>query len=85
MKITQKQAEQFNIMLETLRRIAGTSKNTRYMTPDQLRRDAERNTGLDFEEEIEMAYENMQSDAKQTSSGIKPIKLIHGVHEPVTP
>lgn len=33
------------------------------MTPDQIRRDAP-NVGLEYEEYLEMAYENMQQDAR---------------------
>jgi hypothetical protein len=72
-EITEKQALQFNAMRATLHRIAGIGKAGRYMTPAQIRRDAEKNHGLDFEEEIEMVYENIQAEARAASSGIKSI------------
>lgn len=75
--ITIKQAEQFNRMRETLRRIGavkGTS--TTFMTPDQIRNEcAKGDIGLDFDEELEMAYENIQADAKQAVASIKEIKF----------
>lgn len=68
--ITERQAEQFNIMLGTLKIIA-----KEYETPEKLRKDSEKKYGLDFEEAIEMAYENIQNEAKKTIKGIKPIKF----------
>jgi hypothetical protein len=76
-EITQTQALQFNRMRETLRRIGAVKgERTTYMTTDQLRNDAAKgDMGIDYEEELEMAYENMQADAKQAVTGIKEIKL----------
>jgi hypothetical protein len=60
-------------MLEALRTISGHRKaSTTFMTPDQLRRSDE-SEFMVFEEVIEMAYENMQSIAKQTIRNIRPI------------
>lgn len=39
-----------------------------YMTPDQLRRDAD-NIGLSYEEYLEMSYENIQSEAQRAIKG----------------
>jgi predicted nuclease with TOPRIM domain len=64
----EKQIIQFNNMLFTLRKIA---KN--YQTPTQLRK-CQGQIGLDYEEELEMAYENIQSEAARASKGIKEIK-----------
>ena len=64
--MTPKQKEQFNIMRATLKKIA-----TGYQTPDQLRRNAEREYGLDASEAIEYAYENIQQDAKRAVSGVR--------------
>ncbi len=36
-----------------------------YQTPEQLRRSAERDYGLPYEEVLEMAYDNMQATAKR--------------------
>lgn len=48
-----------------LRRIA-----REYMTPDQLRRDA-KNVGLDYEEYLEMTYENIQGLAAAAIRGVR--------------
>lgn len=42
-------------------------------TPEKMRRDCKKNYGLDFEETIEMAYENIQEVAKRASKGLKLI------------
>jgi hypothetical protein len=42
-----------------------------YMTPDQIRRDAKREMGLDYEEYLEMSYENIQAEAKQAIHGVR--------------
>ena len=38
---------------------------TQYQSPEQLRRASERDYGLNYEEALEMAYENVLSTAKQ--------------------
>lgn len=40
-----------------------------YQTPDQLRRGSEKEYGLDFQEALEYAYENMQNDARLAIKG----------------
>lgn len=65
--ITLKQAQQFNSMLHQLKRIKA------YDSVEKLRRSSEKNFGLEFEEAIEMAYENMQGEAQ--IKGIKPIQI----------
>lgn len=42
-----------------------------YQTPSQLRRDSGNQYGLDFEEAIEMSYENIQGTAKAAIKGMK--------------
>lgn len=42
-----------------------------YMTPDQLRRRSEKEYGLAFEEALEMAYENIQGEARSALSGYR--------------
>jgi hypothetical protein len=42
---------------------------TKYMSPDELRRISERKYGLDGDEAIEMAYDNVLNDAR-TAMGI---------------
>lgn len=39
-----------------------------YMTPDQIRRDT-KNTGLDYEEYLEMSYENIRAEAESAIKG----------------
>lgn len=41
-----------------------------YMTPPQLRRDA-KNGVLDYEEYLEMSYENIQADARRAIHGLR--------------
>lgn len=48
---------------DALKRIARV-----YMTPDQLRRDANK-IGLEFEEYIEMSYDNIQVEAERAIKG----------------
>ena len=69
-QITEKQAQQFNKMLATLKRI---SKD--YQTTDQLRRDSEKQYGLAYEEAMEMAYENIQGEAAMAAKGLKFIVI----------
>lgn len=65
-QITEKQAQQFNRMLDTLKKI---SKD--YMTTEQLRSKSEKMYGLEFEECIEMVYDNIQSDAQSACKNVK--------------
>jgi hypothetical protein len=67
-EITEKQKQQFNIMLSTLHRIKA------YDTTKYMRKNAEKYYGLDYEDVLEMAYENIQGEAKMGLKGIKPIK-----------
>ena len=71
-EITEMQAKHFNRMLAQLKKIAKD-----YSTPDQLRRQHERGRGMgpSYEEELEMAYENIQNEAAFGAKGISPIKL----------
>lgn len=68
--ITEKQAIQFNLMRQTL---IGIHKG--YQTANQLRRNSEKEYGLDFDEAIEMAYDNIQLTAKSAVKGVKAIAL----------
>lgn len=75
-EITAKQAEQFNKMLRALRMIAGHKGNAHFMTTDQLREEAAKaDMGIDFEEAIEMAYDNIQTTAKFVSKGVREIQI----------
>lgn len=42
-----------------------------YQTPDQLRRNAEREYGVSGDEAIEMAYENIQQEAENAIKGLR--------------
>lgn len=66
--MTTTQKKQFNQMLLALKTIANE-----YQTPAQMRRDIKKQYGLDFEEIIEMAYENIQGYAKNSCKGVKQI------------
>lgn len=47
---------------------------TQYDMPDRLRRRAERDYGLDGDEAIEMAYENVLIEAKKAIAGMRRTK-----------
>lgn len=66
--MTKEQKEQFNNMLQTLNRIA-----YHYQTPDDLRESSKSDFGLEYEEAIEMAYENIQSEAFKAIDGVEEI------------
>lgn len=53
-------------LFDALRAIAKS-----YQTPDQLRRSAEKEYGLDYTEALEMSYENIQSLAARTIHGLR--------------
>ncbi len=67
-QITPKQVDQFNIMLATLKKI---SKG--YATTEYLRKNSEKQYGLEFEECIEITYDNIQQDAKQACKSVKTL------------
>lgn len=52
-------------MFDALKRI------TRYQTPDQLRRDSEKAYGVGYVEALEMAYENIQQEARDGIRGMR--------------
>jgi len=66
-QITEKQKQQFNIMLNALKKIKA------YQSPAKLRKDSSKDWGLDFEEAIEMAYENIQIEAAVACKNVKPL------------
>jgi hypothetical protein len=66
-QITEKQKQQFNLMLNALKKIKA------YQSPEKLRKDSSKDWGLDFEEAIEMAYENIQSEAAFACKNVKPL------------
>lgn len=68
--MTKKQIEQFNRMRYFLLRI-----NKYYMTPAQIEKKGEKMYGLSSHEVLEMAYENIQAEAKHAVKGVKQISL----------
>lgn len=42
-----------------------------YQTPEQLRKNSSKQYGLDYQEALEMAYENLQAEAKAAIKGIR--------------
>ncbi|QHV99248.1 hypothetical protein [Spirosoma endbachense] len=67
--MTKKQAEQFNKMRAALLRISKM-----YQTPAQLRKSSKSQFGLDYEEALEMTYENLQSEAAAAVKGVKEVQ-----------
>ena len=65
-----KESDKFQRMYISLRRIAKG-----YLTPAQIRRDSAKGV-LEFEEYIEMAYENIQQEAK---NGLRGVRLPKGI------
>ncbi len=53
-----------------------------YQTPAQLRRNCEHTYGLSFEESIEMAYENIQGEARAALAGYRKPKSTSGASQP---
>ena len=66
--MTSRQMQQFNQMRAALCRIA-----REYVSPQKLYRDAERLYGITGIEAIEMAYENIQNEARAAVKGVKEI------------
>lgn len=66
--MTERQKETYNRMLLALKKIANG-----YMTVSQIRKYSGDEYGLDFIDTVEMAYENVQAEAKAASKGIRPI------------
>ena len=64
----EKQVKQFNYMLIVLTRIA-----KQYSTLKQLRKDSEDEYWLEYEEALEMAYENIKLEAKECIKWVKTI------------
>jgi len=67
--MTEKQIAQFNHMLDALKTIARD-----YKTPEQLEKNSEKDSGLNYTEALEMSYENIQSRAKEASKGVRKIR-----------
>jgi hypothetical protein len=72
--LSKTQQKQFNQMRSALITI---SKG--YQTASQLRKSATKQFGLDYEEVIEMSYENIQNTAAQAVKGVKILKEVKEV------
>jgi hypothetical protein len=68
--MTNKQKENYNKMLSTLKRIAKG-----YDSSDKIIRNSEKDYGLDAQEALEYAYDNLQHEAKSCIKGIRSITL----------
>lgn len=66
--MTKKQIENYNLMREALLEIKA------YDSTEKLRKDSERDWGLEFEEVLEMAYDNIQATAAFAVKGVRAIK-----------
>lgn len=66
MLLTAAQKGNYNTMLAALKQIA-----KEYQTPTQLRKSANKDYGLSYEEILEMAYENIQLTAARAIKGKK--------------
>lgn len=64
--MTPTEIQQFNRMRNALLRIARD-----FQTPQQIRRSAEHDIGLSFDEAIEYAYENIQHTARVAVKGVR--------------
>lgn len=58
--------DHYNRMYDALKTIANG-----YHTPDQLRKENKGAWGLDYEEALEMAYENIQQLAKEATKNVR--------------
>lgn len=67
--MTDKRKEQFNRMRSTLLLISRG-----YQAPAQILRTSEKGYGLEYTEALEMAYENIQSEAKDAVKGVREMK-----------
>jgi hypothetical protein len=72
-KITIKQANQFNRMLYALKAIS------KYESPERIAKVSEKRYGLEYDEALEMAYENVLIEAKAAIKGVK----YFAINEPV--
>ncbi len=66
--MTPKQKYDYNSMRNALIAIKS------YQTPDKLRKDSEKEWGLDYQEALEMSYENIQEEARQGLRNTRQIK-----------
>lgn len=70
--MTPKQQRQFNQMHAALKRIAA------YQSPDALTRTALKRYGLNPDEAVSYAYQNIQAEARAGIRGVRPILAQEG-------
>lgn len=68
--ITAKQAQQFNKMKQALTVISKS-----FQPPTQLRKESGNDYGLEYEEALEMSYENIQGIAKAGVKNVRPLSF----------
>jgi len=67
--MTEQEKNNYNKMLNILYKIGEA-----YKTPEEMQNSSEEEYGLEYEEALEMAYENIQEEAKFCIKGITHIK-----------
>ena len=67
--MTNKQIENYNRMLETLKRIS------KYLKPEYLEKHSRKLYGLDYHETLEMSYENVIQEAKNGMKGVRKLRV----------
>lgn len=67
--MTERQKINYNKMLEILKKIS-----RKYYKSEQLKRNSEKEYGLNYEEALEMSYDNIQNEAHNACKGISKIK-----------
>lgn len=68
--MTNKQIENYNRMRHALKMIAKD-----FGTTEWLQGNSEKEYGLEYEEALEMAYDNIQDVARQAVHGVREIKI----------
>ena len=71
MNITRKQAEAYNRMRAVLIKI-----HKYYMKPSKIRRDS--GGAINYEEYLEMSYENIQDEARAAVKGVRELQIKEG-------
>ena len=61
------------VIYDALKRI------TRYASTDQMRRNSQRNYGLEYVEMLEMAYENVKNEAASALKGMRRPKITDSI------
>lgn len=54
-----------------LRLYAALKRIASYQSPERMRRSSQKDWGVDYEECLEMAYENLQQEARSATKGLR--------------